>query len=126
MTAVDDVRALQQALISAMLKGDAQAIARYVDDDAIYIHSNGVTDSKESYLKSVKDGRFVYDALELVDERHREGADFVVFSNTLSATIRVGGATHAEPRTLIVSLLWRKLKDEWRLVLLHSTHRPPA
>jgi hypothetical protein len=50
---IDTVRELDRARVSAMLKGDVEAIASHLDYDLIYIHSTGVVDTRESYLESL-------------------------------------------------------------------------
>ncbi|HEY6832578.1 MAG TPA: nuclear transport factor 2 family protein [Pseudolabrys sp.] len=123
MTIVDDVRALEESRISAMLKGDVEAISKHLDTDLIYVHSTGQVDGKESYLNSLRAGKFVYESIELIDERHADGADFVVLCQTLSVTIRVGADPSPKPRAVTATALWRQTNGAWRLVAMQATPR---
>jgi ketosteroid isomerase-like protein len=123
MTVLEDVRALERARISAMLKGDHQAIAQYLDQDLIYVHSTGLVDGRENYLASLRDGKYVYERIEVIEERHAEGADFVVLLQILSVVIRVAGADTTVPRQVAASSLWRRLHGEWKLVTMQATPR---
>jgi ketosteroid isomerase-like protein len=124
MTALEDVRALEQARIAAMLKGDHQAIAQHLDQDLIYVHSTGQVDGRQSYLASLRDGKYVYERIEVIEERHAEGTDFVVLLQILSVVIRVAGAGEALPRQVAASSLWRRSQDQWKLVTMQATPRP--
>lgn len=109
-----------------MLKGDAQAVSQYLDDDLIYVHSNGLVDTKESYIKSLSDGRYVYESIEVVDEHSAQGADFVVLCQILSVDIRVGTENATERRLVAASSVWKQSQGRWRLVAMQSTPRTAA
>jgi ketosteroid isomerase-like protein len=123
MTALDDVRALEQARISAMLRGDRQSIAQYLDQDLIYVHSNGLVDGRDSYLASFRDGKYVYETIEVIEERHAQGVDFVVLVQILSVVIRVAGADAASLRQVAASSLWRRSQGQWKLAAMQATPR---
>jgi ketosteroid isomerase-like protein len=123
MTALDDVRALERARLSAMLKGDDQSIAQYLDQDLIYVHSTGLVDSRDSYLSSLKDGKYVYEKIEIIEERHVQGADFILLLQILSVVIRVAGAGAASPRQVAASSLWRRSQGQWKLASMQATPR---
>jgi ketosteroid isomerase-like protein len=124
MTALDDVRALERARLSAMLKGDGQSIAQYLDQDLIYVHSTGLVDSRDSYLSSLKDGKYVYEKIEVIEERHVQGTDFILLLQILSVVIRVAGAGAASPRQVATSSLWRRTQGQWKLASMQATPRP--
>jgi ketosteroid isomerase-like protein len=124
MTALDDVRALERARLSAMLKGDGQSIAQYLDQDLIYVHSTGLVDSRDSYLISLKGGKYVYEKIEVIEERHVQGADFILLLQILSVVIRVAGAGAASPRQVAASSLWRRSQGQWKLASMQATPRP--
>lgn len=68
----------QKAVISAEKKRfDAQVSKNYtvleqlLSDDLVYTHSNGNTDSKKSYIQSIRDGKSRYDAINVEDQKVR-------------------------------------------------------
>jgi hypothetical protein len=104
------------------MNGDVEAVASYLDNDLIYIHSTGVVDTRTSYLDSLREGRFVYEAIDVIDEHHAYGTDFVVLVQVLSVKIRVG-STPAQRREVAASSLWRRSGVEWKLVAMQATPR---
>jgi ketosteroid isomerase-like protein len=119
---IDTVRKLDRARVSAMLKGDVEAVASYLDNDLIYIHSSGVVDTRTSYLESLSKGKFVYEAIDLIREYHVGGGDFVVLVQILSVKIRVG-STPAQQREVTANSVWRRSRQGWKLIAMQATPR---
>jgi ketosteroid isomerase-like protein len=93
---LDQVQTSERMRRSAMISGDVHAIAACLDDDLIYIHSNGVIDTKESYVSALKTAQYVYESVEVLETRHLSGVDVAVLCQILSAKIRLGrGHTNA-------------------------------
>ena len=120
MTGLNDVRALERTRMSAMVKGEFDSISRYLDDDLIYIHSNGMTDSKTSYLRSLNQGRYVYESIEVFEERHAEDPNFIVLTQTLEVRIRTD-AGPAQARQVLATSAWRRRAGEWKLIVMQAT-----
>lgn len=53
--------------VAALLAGDADAIAGLFDENVAYVHANGLQDTKESYLESVRGGQLVYRTIDISD-----------------------------------------------------------
>jgi ketosteroid isomerase-like protein len=47
------------------------ALEKLLSDDLVYVHSNGVVDSKESFLKSLRDGKSTYTFVEVIEQKVR-------------------------------------------------------
>jgi hypothetical protein len=54
------IRQLEDERYQAMLDGDVETLDRLLSPRLSYTHSNGDRDSKESYLRKVRDRYFVY------------------------------------------------------------------
>ena len=121
MAELDDVRRLERLRIAAMLRADWSALADYLDEELIYVHSTGQVDSKASYLAALREQRWTYDAITVLDERYAIGRDVVVLSQRLSVRIRVGSQPATAPREAIASSVWRWSDGNWRLVLMQAT-----
>jgi hypothetical protein len=122
LSSLDVVRKRERSRIVAMLRGDTEAIADHLDDDLIYIHSTGAVDTKESYLQSLREGKFTYEAIDVIDERHALGRNYVVLTQVLSIIIRVGSLP-GQRREAVATSVWKVSGREWKLVAMQATPR---
>ena len=120
MSSLEVVNERERSRIAAMLRGDTEAIADYLDDDLIYIHSTGAIDAKESYLQSLREGQFTYEAIDVIEERHALGGDCVVLTQILSVKIRVGSIP-AQRRETVATSVWKLSGAEWKLIAMQAT-----
>src|SRR5262249_50553306 len=112
--------------LSAMTKADMEAVAAFLDDDLIYVHSTGMIDTKESYLSALTAGRYVYESIDVLETRHAQGADFVVLCHVLLARIRLTSQRESVQRRLVASSTWRLSDGNWRLVSMQATPQAVA
>lgn len=77
-SAVATTDAIKKAVISAEKKRfDAQVSKNYaileqtLSNDLVYTHSNGNTDSKQSFIQSIRDGKSKYDAINVEEQKVR-------------------------------------------------------
>ena len=57
---MDEILALENRRIEAMLKGDVQTLEEILADDLIYTHTTARLDNKASFIDAVKTGKSVY------------------------------------------------------------------
>ena len=57
-TTAAGIAAAEQALYRAMIAQDFAALDAILADDAVYIHSTAVAESKQGYLDGVRDGLY--------------------------------------------------------------------
>ena len=62
---MDEILALENRRIEAMLKGDVQALEEILAEDLGYTHTTARLDTKASFIDAVKTGKSVYNSLEL-------------------------------------------------------------
>ena len=62
---MDEILALQDRRIEAMLKSDAQTLEEIIADDLVYTHTTARLDTKASFIDAVKSGKSIYNSLEL-------------------------------------------------------------
>ena len=62
---MDEILALENRRIEAMLKGDVQVLDEILADDLIYTHTTARLDTKASFIDAVKTGKSVYNSLEI-------------------------------------------------------------
>jgi ketosteroid isomerase-like protein len=117
----DDVRGLEKARFSAMMRGDVDAVADFLHDDLVYIHSTGLIDGKSSYLESLKQGSYVYETVDVVNERHVETAGFILLCQVLNVRIRLRSETAARSRMVTASSLWVQSDGRPQLIAMQAT-----
>jgi hypothetical protein len=65
----EDVLALEEQRYGAMLRADVATLEHLLDDALTYTHSNGVVDTKASYLAGVRDKLWEYNSIAPENER---------------------------------------------------------
>lgn len=110
---------LERARSSAMMRGDVAALEKLLEDNLIYHHSNGETDSKPQYLDRLSGG------LRYLDIRHTEqrvkdlGSTAIVSSRMEAELVRPDGQ-----RVLLDSratAVWHRFQREWKLVSFQAS-----
>jgi hypothetical protein len=94
-------------------------LERLLDDALSYTHSNGVVDTKASYVASVRDKVWEYKAISRESERVVLRGDAALVYCRLRIELLVRGA----PRKVHASVLgvWVRSGAEWRLLAIQST-----
>lgn len=117
------VRAAIDALYRAMRAHDIPALDALLDDDVVYVHSPGFTETKQQFLDGVRDGLYVYERVRPIEERITETADMAMVYTPLDFMGGPKGQDHP-PVTLLTTLVWRRSGQGWRLLLRHATRVP--
>jgi hypothetical protein len=118
---LDEIRSLERARFEAMISNDLTSLAALLDDDLIYIHSNGQADGKKEYLDSLRHGRITYEDISVISDRHWQAEGCFVLVQFLSATMRLGVGAEPVNRSLTIMSVWRPLRSGWRLIAMQST-----
>jgi ketosteroid isomerase-like protein len=113
-----DILRLEDARYAGVVAKDFAALDRLFHDDLVYRHSNGVADSKASYLEGIRDGVWDYRRVDREDQTVIvEDAVALVF-NKLTIDIVVRGV----PRLVHARVLsvWSREGQTWRLIGVQS------
>jgi hypothetical protein len=96
-----EILGLEDKRFGAMIKGDFKALDAMVHEQLFYTHSSGNTDTKPSWLESMKSGRTKYKAVNCSDRKVR------VFAGRAAIEAEIGG----QPRSLKLLFLnaWTKI-----------------
>jgi hypothetical protein len=118
MTDVEKIRAEIQVLedrrYEAMLTGDFDAFAGLCHSDLLYTHSNGGTDSLESYLAKVRAGYYLYHSIDHPVETIVVCGDTAVVLGEMNASITAGGVQgQIHNKALAV---WVCDEGDWKLL----------
>jgi ketosteroid isomerase-like protein len=115
---VADILRLEDERYAAVLAKDVDALQRLLHTDLVYMHSNGVADSKSSYVDGVRDGLWDYKRVERADQAVKIHDGFALVFNRLVIDIVVKGVErHLNNRALAV---WAPEGSSWRLIAMQS------
>ena len=125
-TAKSEVEALERQRFAAQVSKDFDFLGRVFADDLIYTHSGGKIDSKETYINSIKEGKSVYDKIDVEELRIRPYNDQK--SAVVNGTIMItqppvdGKPTIAHIRYAVVYI--KNKAHGWQLVMWQSLKLP--
>lgn len=116
-TAQSDIEALERQRFEAQVKKDYAFLEKVLADDLLYTHSSGKTDTKTSYIQSIREGKSVYDKVEVeeisVRTYHKKTA-------VVNGQILISNA-NSEPARLRYAVVYVKNKKHgWQLVMWQS------
>ncbi|WP_433496634.1 nuclear transport factor 2 family protein [Sphaerimonospora sp. CA-214678] len=103
---------------NALVENDIDLLDELFADDLSYVHSNGMRDSKESYLGALREGVFRYLDVDVPAVEERRFGDTAVITGDAVATTRSAAGE------LVISIrytaVWSLLDGKWRFVAWHS------
>lgn len=120
LSAEQAVRQAEDRRVSATIANDFAALDAVLADDLTYGHSNGLVDTKASYIESLRSGKSKYESIE-------RGPSVVrVYGNTAVVTgaATVGLRGLATPLSLRYTLAYVLRDGQWRMVAWQSTRAP--
>ena len=112
---MDEILALQDRRIEAMLKSDAQTLEEIIADDLVYTHTTARLDTKASFIDAVKSGN---NSLELSAREVQNLGDTAVVTG--HGKFHVGN-NKFELRFIDV---YAKRNGSWQMVAWQSTRLP--
>ncbi|HQY06817.1 MAG TPA: nuclear transport factor 2 family protein [Lacunisphaera sp.] len=129
LTATEDpqtaaVRAADNERIAAILAADPVRLAAILSDQLHYAHSNGVIDTKASFIESLADRHVVYESAEYVQRDFIPAGPGVML---MKGRARFEAGRGAERTLLDLNFLavWREEDGRWRFLAWQSSRNPP-
>ena len=124
MIALEAVRQREQIRIEAIRTNDADAMERILDENFLYINSDGKLYDKETYVKSVRSHELTYASdLELTETDYRVDGDLVILVGLMRGHARMDREQHVYAHKNM--RVWRERGREWRLLAWQSTAITP-
>ncbi|MFV0463087.1 MAG: nuclear transport factor 2 family protein [Nostocoides sp.] len=109
---------LEQTRWSALIANDLDLLDSLFSNDLVYIHSNGMVDTKDSYLAALRAGAFRYLHVTTPDAVAR------TFGSTIVVTGRATALTESAAGQMEVRLhftaVWAQTGDARQFVSWHS------
>ena len=113
-----DIQRLEDERYAAMLGKDVKALERLLDEELVYMHSSGVADSKQSYIRGLSEGVWDYQRIGRSEQTVKVSGDTALVFNRLAISIKVRGVQkEMDNRALAV---WVRRDAGWRLIALQS------
>src|ERR1700742_3048049 len=93
------------ALYRAMLAHDIAALDALLSDDMVYIHSTGLSETKQQFLDGVRDGLYEYERVVPETQRKVVDGDMAMVYAILDFIGGPRGVPHP-PVRLVTTLVW--------------------
>lgn len=81
-----DVEALERKRFAAQVSKDFDFLEKVFADDLVYTHSSGKQDNKTTYIASIKDGKSVYDKIDIEEIIVRDYGKTAVVNGKVAIT----------------------------------------
>lgn len=113
---------LEEKRMQAMVKQDFATLDSLVHADLLYTHSSGVTDTKASWLESMKSGRTKYKSASCSDRQVRFFGDVALVRGKAAIEVDING----QPRSLRLFFLnaWTRTPQGWKFCAWQSCPQP--
>jgi ketosteroid isomerase-like protein len=117
-----DILALEDRRFVAMTHADMGALEQLCHEQLLYTHSSGVTDTKASWLETMKSGKTKYKTVNFTERKVRILGDAALVTGRAVIEAEING----QPRTLKLSFLnvWTKTPQGWKFTAWQSTPQP--
>ncbi|HEX2198961.1 MAG TPA: nuclear transport factor 2 family protein [Burkholderiales bacterium] len=122
MSSEQEILALEDKRFAAMTAKDFSALEQMVHEQLLYTHSSGVTDTKASWLDSMRSGNVKYKSARCDERKVRIVNDVALVNGKAHIEADIGG----QPRTLKLLFLnaWAKTPQGWKFVAWQSCPQP--
>ena len=122
MTINDEVLALDERRLKAMIAGDAGELETLLHRDLKYTHSSGAVDGKDSYIRGVREKLWDYLSIDTRDAVMTVYGETALIHCRLQIELEVKGV----PRQVdsLALTVWIKDEGRWQVLAVHSTPCP--
>lgn len=115
----DQLWALEERRLQAMLRGDLEMLTSLLHPELVYTHSTGVVDGRDTFLHKIQDGSLKYVAINTDDTRVVIVPGSAIAHYRLSMNVDVGGVRRFV-RSRAISV-WVAGDEGPHMVAFHST-----
>ena len=118
MSVEKDILGLEERRLAAMIAQDFGALDPLVHEQLLYTHSTGVTDTKASWMESMKSGKVKYKSAACSERKVRIFGDVALVNGKADFQVEAGG----QPRALKLHFLnaWTRTPQGWKFVAWQS------
>lgn len=118
--ALDAVRRLEDVRRTAIRENDADAMDRILDEEFLYINSDGLLYDKRSYTAAVRSHELIYSGdFDLTETDHRVDGDVIILVGMMLGHARLAG--DQQVYHLRNMRVWRARGPDWKLLAWQSS-----
>jgi ketosteroid isomerase-like protein len=117
-----EILGLEDKRFAAMTARDFAALEKMVHDELLYTHSSGLTDTKASWLESMKSGKVKYKSAAPSERQVKLFGDVALVRGKAAIEAEIGG----QPRSLRLLFLnaWVRTPQGWKFAAWQSCPQP--
>jgi ketosteroid isomerase-like protein len=119
------VKAADKDRVAAMQSGDRAKLDAVFSDELRYAHSNGIVDSKKSFIEVLSAGKTKYVGYDYEEQTFTFPAPGIALM-TGRAHIKAESEGKAMDAVLSFLAVWREEQGQWRFLAWQSCKLPPA
>ena len=119
------VQAADKARVAAMQSGDREKLDAVFSDELRYAHSNGIVDTKKSFIEILSAGKTKYVGYDYEEQNFTFPTPGIAL---MTGRAHVKAESEGKTMDAVLSFLavWREEKGEWRFLAWQSCKLPPA
>ena len=119
------LKVADKARVAAMQSGELAKLDAIFSDELRYAHSNGIVDSKKSFIEILSAGKTKYVGYDYEEQNFTFPAPGIALM-TGRAHVKAESEGKAMDAVLSFLAVWREEKGEWRFLAWQSCKLPPA
>jgi ketosteroid isomerase-like protein len=113
---------IEKKRFAALVSKDYAYLNQVMGEDIIYCHSNGLIDTKASFIQSIKDGKLVYNEMTADELKVRVYDKTAVITGVCTAKV-VSNGQQLNTRFRFTDV-YVKRKEGWQMVTWQSLRLP--
>jgi len=115
-----NVLQLEKDRFKAMISKDSITLERILASDLLYIHSNGVIDSKETFIQNIMSGKLEYLEIDLQQADIRTHSQTAWIHGAARIKLRTGKDTPVIELSVRYLDVYKRDEGSWKLVAWQS------
>jgi len=122
MSSEKEILGLEDRRFVAMIARDLAALEKLTHEQLLYTHSSGLTDTKASWLESIKAGKAKYKSVDCSERKVRFLGEVALVNGKAAIEVDVNG----QPKSLRLAFLnaWARTPKGWKFVAWQSCPLP--
>jgi len=116
---IEAITELERQRFEVVVARDFDAFAAVAHPQLMYTHSNGVTDTLESYLQKCRDGFYVYHRIDHPISKIVVNQDVALVLGEMNADLTAGG-TRKQLNNISLAV-WVRDGETWKLIAYQPT-----
>ena len=117
-----EILGLEDKRFAAMITRDFAGLDKVVHEELLYTHSSGVTDTKASWIESMRSGRVKYKSVQCSERQVRFFGEVALVRGRAAIEADIGG--EAKSLRLLFLNAWTRTPQGWKFVAWQSCPLP--